>query len=428
MQGGYCGGGQCQPNNGPIAQPEPNNNGVVPNIAPHRPGAGSMDGKEPMSVKLYHGLYKGFFDWGTMDGVFAHAFLVLSWNLMCCAKNTASIKMSNVRWINFDCFEIFFGHSKTDLLGDNAKYPCHLFANPNDPLVCPVVALSLYFSCCFNTNQTSESSLFPGNLQHDHFKELLTQILAEHQEEVITLGYQDGDLGAHSICKGAITFISLLPRGPPPTAICIRDGWTMGHVKDVYMRYATAGDEFVGQCLCLLPLLQTTFGISPPHFGSWVGEALIQHAVSSQFSMVHQIEGFGKMCCMCLVSTLYHCEYISNFASNHIAQITSYVFCHAAMLEFFTENLDAVVTKITWEDRDHHFSRIPPHLTALHELMEVNTEQHALVDKFIDRMKVVLDEQGIEGGNLTMVQLQAVIADGVREIRQRLDELEGGPL
>ncbi|KAL7561338.1 hypothetical protein ACA910_001446 [Epithemia clementina (nom. ined.)] len=134
------------------------------------------------------------------------------------------------------------------------------------------------------------------------------------------------------------------------------------------------------------------------------------------------------MCRMCLASTLYHCKYISNFASNHIARITSYVFCHASTLEFFTENLDAVVTKIPWEDRDHYFSGIPPHLTALHELMEVKTEQRALVDKFIDRMKVVLDERGIEGGNLTVTQLQAVIADGVREIRQRLDELEGGPL
>ncbi|KAL7561891.1 hypothetical protein ACA910_014266 [Epithemia clementina (nom. ined.)] len=223
-------------------------------------------------------------------------------------------------------------------------------------------------------------------------------------------------------------FISPLLGGLPPTAVCIRGGSTIGHMKDVYMHYATAGDEFVGQCLCLLPLLQTIFGISPPHFGSWVGEALIQRAVSSQFPMVHQIEGFGKMCRMCLASTLYHCEYISNFASNHIAQITSYVFRHAAMLEFFTENFDAVVTKTPWEDRDHHFSGIPPHLTTLHELMEVKTEQRALVDKFIDRMKVVLDERGIEGGNLTMAQLQAVIADGIREIRQRLDELEGGPL
>ncbi|KAL7579696.1 hypothetical protein ACA910_021842 [Epithemia clementina (nom. ined.)] len=200
-------------------------------------------------------------------------------------------------------------------------------------------------------------------------------------------------------------FISSLPGGPLPTAVCIRGGWTMGHVKDVYMRYATAGDEFVRQCLCLLLLLQTSFGRSPAHFGSWVGKALIQRAVSSQFPMVHQIDGLGKMCRMCLVSTLYHCKFISNFASNHIAQITSYDFCHTATLEFFTENLDAVVTKTPWEDQDHHFSGISPHLTALHELMEVKTEQHALVDKFMDKIKVVLDERGTEGGNLTVAQL-----------------------
>ncbi|KAL7578168.1 hypothetical protein ACA910_012605 [Epithemia clementina (nom. ined.)] len=90
--------------------------------------------------------------------------------------------------------------------------------------------------------------------------------------------------------------------------------------------------------------------------------------------------------------------------------------------------MDAVVTKTPWEDRDHNFSGIPPHLTYLHELMEVKTEQHALVDKFIDKMKVVLDERGIEGGNLTVAQLQATIGDGVRAIREWLDELEGRPL
>ncbi|KAL7575923.1 hypothetical protein ACA910_000722 [Epithemia clementina (nom. ined.)] len=272
---GHRGGGLCQPNNNHNIKQPPNNNGAAPNVAPRHPGAGSMDGKEPMSVELYCGLCQWFFDWGTMDGVFAHAFLVLSWNLMCCAKNTALIRMSNIHWINFDSFEIFFGHSKTDQLGNNAKYPRHLFANGKDPLVCPVLALSLYFSCCFNTSQTTESSLFPGNLQHNHFKELLNWILVEQRDELTTLGYQAGDIGTHSIRKGATTFISWLPGGPPPTAVRIRGGWAMGHVKDVYMCYATAGDEFVGWCLCLLPLLQMLFGNSPPYFGSWVGEALI---------------------------------------------------------------------------------------------------------------------------------------------------------
>ena len=41
----------------------------------------------------------------------------------------------------------------------------------------------------------------------------------------------------------------------------------MGQVKDIYMHYAMAADEFVGHCQSLLQLLQTNFGSSPPHFG-----------------------------------------------------------------------------------------------------------------------------------------------------------------
>ena len=40
----------------------------------------------------------------------------------------------------------------------------------------------------------------------------------------------------------------------------------MGTVKDVYMQYLSLGDQFVGCCLVMLPLLQLEFVSSPPHF------------------------------------------------------------------------------------------------------------------------------------------------------------------
>ncbi|KAL7564755.1 hypothetical protein ACA910_010164 [Epithemia clementina (nom. ined.)] len=174
--------------------------------------------------------------------------------------------MSDIRWITFDSLEIFFGHSKTDQLGDNLKYLRHIFANPSIPLVCPVLVLSMYFCCCFNLPQTHDMQLVPGNLQHNHFKDCLERVLVEHSESLLVLGYQPGDIGTHSICKGATTFVLSLPGGPPLTAVCIQGRWIMGIVKDIYMQYALAGDEFVGHCLCLLPLLQAEFVVSPPHF------------------------------------------------------------------------------------------------------------------------------------------------------------------
>ena len=98
--------------------------------------------------------------------------------------------------------ELLFGHSKTDQLGDNAKYPWHLFANPDDPVMCPVLVLSMYFGCCFNTLQLGESPLFPGHMHHDHFCNLLEQILHEHKEGLHELGYEEEDIGTNSIHKG----------------------------------------------------------------------------------------------------------------------------------------------------------------------------------------------------------------------------------
>ncbi|KAL7564565.1 hypothetical protein ACA910_013964 [Epithemia clementina (nom. ined.)] len=316
---------------------------------------------------------------------------------MCRARNTASIIMSNIRWITFDLFEIFFGHSKTDQLGNNAKYPRHIFVNPSIPLVCPVLALAMYFCCCFNVPQTQDKPLFPGNLQYDHFNDCLERVLVEHSETLCVLGYQPGDIGTHSICKGATTFVSSLPGGPPPTTVCIKGGWTMSTVKDIYMQKSLAGDEFVGQCLCLLPLLQAEFGVSPPHFADWVGDDVQEKLVATQFSMIHQIDGFGKLCCMCVACIVFHLNYLIGFPVNHVVRIASQILRQQVTLEYFLDHDEAVKTTMPLEDPVYHFSRIPPHVAAFHDLMVVWDEQCLLVDKFIDKMRLVLDEHEIEG-------------------------------
>ena len=112
-----------------------------------------------MSVELYTKLCGWFLNWGTIDGVFCHSFLVLSWNLAC----RENVYLSDINWATyFDTFNIFFAHTKTDWIGNNAKYPRRLFANPMIPLICPVFALSLYFSCYYNSPLDIGSPLFPA--------------------------------------------------------------------------------------------------------------------------------------------------------------------------------------------------------------------------------------------------------------------------
>ena len=93
---------------------------------------------------------------------------------------------------------------------------------------------------------------------------MLSRVIRDHEAEVSELGVNPQMIGTHSIRKGAVTYMSSLPGGPSISSACIRAGWTMGSVKDVYMRYLSSGDQFVGRCLLMLPLLRMEFASSPP--------------------------------------------------------------------------------------------------------------------------------------------------------------------
>ncbi|KAL7572963.1 hypothetical protein ACA910_007465 [Epithemia clementina (nom. ined.)] len=154
-------------------------------------------------------------------------------------------------------------------------------------------------------------------------------------------------------------------------------------MKDIYMQYALAGDEFVGRCLCILLVLQAEFGVSPLHFADWVGDDMQEKMVVTQFPMIHQIDGFDKLCCMCVACIMFHLNYLIGLPVNHVVCIASQVLQWKVTLEYFQDQEDAVPTTMPWKDPIHHFSRIPPHVAALHDLMVVQDEQRLLIDKFI---------------------------------------------
>ncbi|EGZ07134.1 hypothetical protein PHYSODRAFT_530973, partial [Phytophthora sojae] len=79
----------------------------------HDAGVKLTEGKEPMSFSLLRSLCAAFIKHGDEEFLFAHAFLLLSWNLMCRAGNTASIHSGHMSW-DGDALAILFGHMKND--------------------------------------------------------------------------------------------------------------------------------------------------------------------------------------------------------------------------------------------------------------------------------------------------------------------------
>jgi hypothetical protein len=82
-------------------------------------------------------------------------------------------------------------------------------------------------------------------------------------------GLSPSDIGTHSIRKGASTYVcSGCTGGPSIVSVCLRCGWSLGGVQDRYLRYESAGDQFVGRVVCGLPLDSCEFAILPPHANS----------------------------------------------------------------------------------------------------------------------------------------------------------------
>ena len=203
-----------------------------------------------MSPELYSKLCEWFLGLGTTEGIWCFCFIVLSWNLTCRANNTSRICLNHISWSN-NALVIHFAQQKGDQLGLTTQFPRHLYANPTNHLACPIFALGLYLMT-FGVPVNHNAQLFPGSNQYKRFSRMLKEILLAHEDSVLVLGYQVADIGTHSIWKEETTFISSLPGGPLPAAICIRGGWSLGGVKDVHTKYETKGDAFCGRLLTLL--------------------------------------------------------------------------------------------------------------------------------------------------------------------------------
>ena len=112
-------------------------------------GSNLGTGKAPLSFQVYKALCLWLLE--EEDGIFAHCFLTLTWNLMCRSKNTVNVHRSHITWKD-DCIEVEFAHTKTDPTGDNQMRARHLHANPLHPEICCVTSLARYLAAYPSAN------------------------------------------------------------------------------------------------------------------------------------------------------------------------------------------------------------------------------------------------------------------------------------
>jgi hypothetical protein len=392
------------------------------------------EGKDPMSPELYRSVCKWLLDWGNLEGIFGALFIVLTWNLVCRGNNTAQIRLSHLKWNVFDALTVNFKHTKTDQHGDAKRKRRHIFSNILEHYIDLPFLMGLYFSTCFSFGQTRGRRLFPGGSksQAKRISTILSKVLREHEQEVLNMGYDSiRDIGIHSIRKGAASYLASLPGGPSPAAICLRGGWTMGQVKDIYFHQMQAGDEFCGRCISLLNMMSGDFATSPAFFKEDTDPDLLTSTIGDVFPHFESTAGMGRILQMCLASLVYHQEKVLAFPPNHIARTIS-LFLDPSILQPVT---DKVIVVRAWEST-RHLTGVPSHIKELVDLKALRVEQSKLSETIFERvmggLTAYFDTRRIGGGEMTEARIREMIAlackqnvdELVRRVEEKVDSLK----
>jgi hypothetical protein len=185
----------------------------------------AQTGKEPLRFELYKRMAAQYLRHDKPEYIFPHLFHVITWNLMCRASNATSIQLSHLAW-GEDALQIYFIHMKNDQTGERPRDPCHVYANPLNPGICPVLTLGIYLICTPEVLQ--QSALFPGKDQYDRFRKIMEWFFSVPKVHKIflSMGVDMKLIGTYSFRKGGLTWTASGSTAcPSSVALSLRAGW-----------------------------------------------------------------------------------------------------------------------------------------------------------------------------------------------------------
>jgi hypothetical protein len=250
-------------------------------------------------------------------------FMALSWHLACRGINTAKIRFSHISWTSFDQMDVNFKHTKRQQHGEANRQKRAVYSNPYEHYINIPFLLGLYLSCGCSFTQAQGGKLFPGSSQSqsDRVSAILKKVLKENEQEVLSMGYDSvTNIGLHSIRKGLSIYLASLSGGSSPAALCLRGGWSMGQVKDIYFHQMQGGDKFTGRCSTLLNMMNGKFASSPALFVDGVDANWMTETIGKVFLNFQSVVGMDRILRISLASLIHHGEKVMAFDANHIAR------------------------------------------------------------------------------------------------------------
>jgi hypothetical protein len=368
-------------------------------------GDSQIVGKRKMDFKVYEKICELFLKEEGEEFLFARCFLTLEWNLMARLESIVTTNFYHITWED-DSLVFRFAKSKTDQTGRNTNQVWHVYATPAKPATCPVLALATYLfsnpgltDMCgdvdMDGNNGGSSRLFPGGDQYGRFMDCLRRVIENNLEVFLLLGIKPGDLGSHSARKGASSFASAGSTvSPPMVSICLRAMWSMGPVKERYLQYEKAGDQYLGRVVSGLDVNDVSFAISPPYFESDITDDVSVSENINNLLKAFTVGGGNlsgevfQVLYFCFASLCYHFDYLVGITPKRSKLQAS---------PFFTNipnyAREAAVVKFPWTKTAStpSFTGLPPHVCILAQLEGVKAEIVKSKDEIIAGVKSDLD-------------------------------------
>lgn len=378
------------------------------------------EGKKPMTFEVYQTMCKLLMQGEGDDYMFAHAFLTLEWNLLARSDNCFQMHINHIEWRD-DCMVVFFAKSKGNQTGERTENPWHVYSNPDNPEVCPVLGLAKYL---FSNPEVIKNNgkLFPGEHQYDRFIGIFNRVILDNVITFRSLGVVPGSLGSHSCRKGAITLLSSgCTVSPPMSSICLRACWSMGPVKDRYIHYEKAGDQFCGRSATGTSSLLKEFAISPAYFdftdaprGS---KEMIDKVLEDNLARSDEIR--STLFCLTrflLASICFHYDFLKENLHCTSKLRGSPLFIAASQLKI----RKLAVIRFPWNKTGDTplFTGIPPHVLLMASIETLKASLKSQQNQIISEMRKELDNRHVGGDSF---QASKILEDVTRLLQQISD-------
>jgi len=105
-------------------------------------------------------------------GIFGWSYMIFMWNLMARAASVGNIMLQHVDWRE-DSLLVTFARHKGDQTGEGLGNEKHVYANPMNPQVCPILALAVLIFTKHRNGGALLSQLFEGNGSEKRFTKIL---------------------------------------------------------------------------------------------------------------------------------------------------------------------------------------------------------------------------------------------------------------